>query len=431
MMGEQFPPFLLTNKGFKLFLEKEVYMFKIIKYIFVLFIFIGFFQCTSNPFTPDIRELTQAEKGLVEADNKFGLKLFKEVVFEEDTDNNIFISPLSVSMALGMTYNGADGSTEEAMRTTLELSDLTLEEINESYKSLIEYLVGLDPEVEFNIANSIWYRQELTFEDDFLDRCETYFNALVSGLDFNDPNAKDIINAWVSENTNGKIEEIVDYIDLYTVMFLINAIYFKGTWTYRFDESLTHEGIFYLLDGSQVTCEMMENEGNFQYFENSDFQVIDLPYSYECFSMTIFLPKPEKNIDSLISEFNQENWYKWINSFSEQNVILQFPKFEIEYEIILNDVLKALGMEIAFSESQADFSKMYKGLENLYISEVKHKTFVKVDEEGTEAAAATSVEIGITSVGPFMRVDRPFIFAIRENHSGIILFIGKIVNPTS
>lgn len=233
-------------------------MFKIIKYIFVFFILIGFFQCTSNPFTPDIRELTQAEKGLVEADNKFGLKLFKEVVFEEDTDKNILISPLSVSMALGMTYNGANGSTEEAMRTTLELSDLTLEEINESYKSLIEYLVGLDPEVEFDIANSIWYRQGWTFEEDFLGRCETYFNALVNGLDFNDPNAKDIINDWVSENTNGKIEEIVDYIDPLDVMFLINAIYFNGTWTYEFDENLTQEDMFNLLDGSQISCEMMD-----------------------------------------------------------------------------------------------------------------------------------------------------------------------------
>lgn len=406
-------------------------MFKLIKYIFVLFTCIGFFQCTNNPFTPDIRELTTAEKGLVEADNSFGLKLFKKVVFEEDTDKNIFISPLSVSMALGMTYNGANGSTEEAMRTTLELSYLTLEEINESYKSLIEYLVGLDPEVEFNIANSIWYRQEWTFEEDFLDRCETYFNALVRGLDFSDPNSRDIINNWVNENTNGKIEEIVEYIHPLTAMFLINAIYFKGTWTHEFDENLTHEDTFHLLDDSQVLCEMMQIEGNFQYFENSDFQVIDLPYSYECFSMTIFLPNPDKNIDSLISELNQENWNQWINSFSTHSVNLKFPKFTTEYEIKLNDVLSSLGMGIAFKQYQADFTKIYRGLENLYISEVKHKTFVKVDEEGTEAAAATSVEMGITSVGPFMRVNRPFIFAIRENHSGTILFIGKIVNPTS
>jgi serine protease inhibitor len=406
-------------------------MFKIIKYIFVLFIFIGFFQCTNNPFTPNIRELTPAEKGLVEADNRFGLKLFKEVVFEEDTDKNIFISPLSVSMALGMTYNGADGSTEEAMRTTIELSDLTLEEINESYKSLIEYLVGLDPDVEFDIANSIWYYELYTFEEDFLDMCETYFNALVSGLDFNNPSAKDIINDWVSENTNGKIEEIVDNIGADIVMFLINAIYFKGTWTYEFDENLTHEDTFHLLDDSQVLCDMMEIEGEFKYFNNSDFQIIELPYGSECFSMNIILPRPEKNIDSLISEFNQENWNQWIDSLSTHGVNLQLPKFTLEYEKLLNDVLSSLGMEVAFNPGLADFTKMYKGPYNLFISKVKHKTFVKVDEEGTEAAAATSVEMGITSVNPFMRIDRPFIFAIRENYSGTILFIGKIVNPTS
>jgi serpin B len=399
----------------------------------VLFIFIGLFQCSNNPFTPNIRELTIAEKGLVEADNRFGLKLFKEVVYEEDTDKNIFISPLSVSMALGMTYNGANGSTEEAMRTTLEFSDLTLEEINESYKSLIEYLVGLDPDVEFDIANSIWYYELYTFEEDFLDRCETFFNALVSGLDFNNPNAKDIINDWVSENTNGKIEEIVDNIGADIVMFLINAIYFKGTWTYEFDENLTHEDTFHLLDDSQVLCEMMEIEGDFQYFENSDIQAIDLPYGYECFCMTIILPEPEKNIDSLIFEFNQENWNQWIDSFSTHSVNLKLPKFTLEYEILMNDVLSLLGMGVAFNPSLADFTKIYKGPENLFISKVKHKTFVKVDEEGTEAAAATSVEMGATSVDGgvlHMHVDRPFIFAIREKNSGTILFIGKIVNPT-
>ena len=177
----------------------------------------------------------------------------------------------------------------------------------------------------------------------------------------------------------------------------------------------------------------MEVEGDFQYFSNSDFQAVDLPYGYECFSMTIFLPQPDKNIDSLISELSQENWNQWMNNFSINSVNLQFPKFTLEYDIKLNNVLSALGMSIAFDWNQADFTKMYKE-GGLYISRVKHKTFVKVDEEGTEAAAVTSVVMTIESVDNgiiHMRVDRPFIFAIRENHSGTILFIGKIVNPTS
>ena len=256
----------------------------------------------------------------------------------------------------------------------------------------------------------------------------------MSGLDFNKPEASDIINGWVNQKTNGKIEKIVDdVINPLTMMFLINAIYFKGTWTYEFDESQTQDDTFTLPDGSKKPCRMMTQESEFQYFENEAFQAIDLPYGDGDFRMTIFLPRREKNVDSLIAELNQENWNRWINSFSKQELTLQLPKFTLEYEIKLNDVLKALGMEIAFSPSQADFTKMYRKEEvglNLYISEVKHKTYVEVNEEGTEAAAVTSVEMTLKAAGLLMRVDRPFIFAIRENHSGTILFIGKIVEPT-
>ena len=378
-----------------------------------------------------MRELTVAEKRLVQSDNKFGLKLFKEII-EEEGDKNVFISPLSVSMALGMTYNGAKGTTQEEMQTTLELSGLTIQEVNQSYKSLIELLTGLDPKVRFEIANSIWYRQEFSFEEEFIHLNKTYFNAQVRGLDFSDPSAPDIINGWIDEGTNGKIKEIVDEIDPLAVMFLINAIYFKGSWTERFDESLTADDWFTLPDGSRKPCRMMMQTDDFGYFEDSDFQAVDLPYGDAGFSMTIFLPRPETDVDALIAQFNQENWDYWINSFSKRSVGLYFPKFTLEYELTLNDVLKALGMEIAFEPYQADFTGMYKGPESLYISEVKHKTFVEVNEEGTEAAAATSVEMVLTSapLSVTMRVDRPFVFVIKENHSQTILFMGKIVEPT-
>jgi serine protease inhibitor len=411
-------------------------MFKIIKYIFVLLIFIGLFQCTNNPFTPNIRELTPAEKGLVEADNSFGLKLFKEVVFEEETNINICISPLSVSMALGMTYNGADGSTEEAMRTTLDLSDLTLEEINESYKSLIEYLVGLDQEVEFDIANSIWYHERFTenIKEDFLDRCNTYFDAEISSLDFSNPNAsKETMNNWVDENTNGKIDKIVEHIyPGYDLMFLLNAIYFNGTWVYEFNKDETKDTLFYLPDGSEINCMMMEVRGYFLYFKNSAFQLIDLPYGDGNYSMTILLPKAGKDIDSLIAELTPEKWTEWINNLSGDSLDLYFPKFTLEYKIKekLKEVLKELGMGIAFDQQKADFSKMVEGMQ-VFIDRVIHKTFLEVDEEGTEAAAATCVVISREiATGLIMHVNRPFLFVIREKNSGIILFIGKIVNPT-
>jgi len=396
-----------------------------------------FTQCsTTNSILDDEEkpiQLTMAAKSLVRSDNSFGFKLFKEIVNGE-WDKNVFISPLSVSMALGMTYNGADGSTQEAMQNTLELSGLTLQEINESYETLMRLLTTLDEDVKFQIANSIWYRESFPVKDEFIDINKTYFDAEVSGLDFDSPDASNIINGWVNQKTNGKIEKIVDdSIHPLTMMFLINAIYFKGTWTYEFDEEQTQDGTFTLPDGSKKTCKMMNQESDFRYFENGDFQAIDLPYGDGNFRMTIFLPHLGKDVDSLIVQLNQESWNQWINSFHKQKLTLHLPKFKLKYEIKLNDVLKALGMEVAFSSSQADFTKMYKkedvGL-NLYISEVKHKTFVEVNEQGTEAAAVTSVEMQLKSAGTFMTVDRPFIFAIRENQSETILFIGKIVEPT-
>ncbi|MEA3432829.1 MAG: serpin family protein [candidate division WOR-3 bacterium] len=405
-------------------------MYKILNFTLVLLLCIGLMQCAETPISPISRELTLAEKQLVKSDNKFGFKLFKEII-KEEKDKNVFISPLSVSMALGMTYNGANGSTQEAMQKTLELSGLTIQEVNESYKSLIELLTGLDPKVQFQIANSIWYRQEYSFEEEFINLCKTYFNALVRGLDFNDPNAADTINGWVEENTNGRIKEIVDKpINPLTVMFLINAIYFKGTWTYEFDEELTKDDWFYLPDGSRKPCKMMEQRSEYNYFSNPDFQAIDLPYGDGDFSMTIFLPRPQKNVDSLIAEFNEENWDNWINSFSKDSGDIYIPKFTLEYGIKLNDVLKALGMGIAFDPYWADFTRMYKP-GGIWIDKVKHKTFVKVNEEGTEAAAVTSVEMILgAGFGFYMRVDRPFVFVIRENKSQTILFMGKIVEPT-
>ncbi len=401
-------------------------MFKYIKFLLLSLLCLGLLQCKKSHHTP--RQLTPAEISLVQSDNKFGLKLFREIIYQEP-NKNVFISPLSVSMALGMTYNGADGRTKETMERTLEISGLSLQEINESYKSLIELLIKLDPKVEVLIANSIWYREELTFEQTFFDICKEYFDALVKGLDFNSPDASKTINAWVEEKTKGKIKKIVDdNIDPLTVMFLINAIYFKGTWTYKFDKNNTKDDLFCLVDGSQKPCKMMEQEGDFQYFSHPDFQAINLPYGNGYYSMTIFLPNENKNIDSIIDQFTEENWYHWITSFTEQSGTIQFPKFTLEYGLLLNDVLKALGMEIAFLYPQADFTKIYKP-GGLYINKVKHKTFVDVNEEGTEAAAVTSVEINLESNGFSLRVDRPFVFAIRENHSQTILFMGKIVEP--
>lgn len=415
-------------------------MWKVLRSSAIAFVCFTSVQCSNQPVDPPDnppRELTAAEKHVVESDNKFGLKLFREIV-KQDEDSNVFISPLSISMALGMTYNGAEGATEEAMRNVLELAGLTEQEINESYRSLIDLLTQLDPQVIFEIANSIWCREGFPVKEEFININQTYFDAEVATLDFNKPDASKTINGWVDEKTHGKITKIVpDEIDPETVMFLINAIYFKGTWTCEFDEEDTREDWFTLPDSSQIRCQMMRQENEFSYFENDLFQAIDLPYGNEKFSMTIFLPKPEVDIDSLISQFNQENWGNWLGSFASDSGKLYFPKFTLEYKIKLNDVLTALGMGIAFDGSRADFSGIADLTQlpgNLYITKVLHKTFIEVNEEGTEAAAVTSVEIGITALPPsgfVMRVNRPFVFAIRESHSQTILFMGKIVEPVS
>ncbi len=406
-------------------------MSKILNFTVMLFVCVGMMQCSKNPLSPTdklLNEITSLDKKVIESDGSFGIKLFKKIAKEES--KNIFISPLSVSMALGMTYNGADGSTQEAMQNTLELNGLSIQDVNESYKKVIELLAGLDYNVKFQIANSIWYRNTYDFEKEFFDICEEYFNSEVQGLDFDDPNAKNIINEWVNTKTSGKIKEIVERIDPISAMFLINAIYFKGTWKYKFDENETKDDLFTLPNGSKIKCKMMKQENDFEYFADADFQAVELPYGEGSYRMTIILPHPDKEIGQLISELTTDKLNQWFLSFSKQGGILEMPRFKMEYKINLNDVLKALGMGIAFS-NEANFTKMDKK-SYLFIREVLHKTFVEVNEEGTEAAAATSVEMGFKSAEPkgiFMRVDRPFIFLIRENISNTILFIGKIVEP--
>jgi serine protease inhibitor len=396
-------------------------------------------QCTDKPVSAPTQPagrrspmdvIIRSKDSLVESSNKFGLKLFREINAAQG-DSNIFISPLSVSMALGMTYNGANGGTRAAMAQTLELAGLNIQEVNETYRNLLDLLSQLDPEVQLQIANSIWYRPDFQEpEVEFLNLCHEYFNALVTELDFNDPNAAAIINAWVEENTNGKIEEIVDdpIVDP-VAMFLINAIYFKGAWTYQFDENLTQDCEFTLPDGSVTSCQMMEQKALHRYNFNDNFQAVDLPYGDGTFSMTIFLPGDKNGLDALISQFDPDNLSSWLSGFSSDSVNVYIPRFRLEYGRELIDDLTTLGMGIAFTPA-ADFTNMYAG-GGVWIGRVRHKAFVEINEEGTEAAAATDVEIWFGLHDPIFLANRPFVFMIRENESGTILFVGKLVNPST
>lgn len=403
-----------------------------------LFIALTFFTCESSVTGPNStsgelpRELTTFEEQLIEADQSFSYDIFRRTISYDD-EENIFISPLSISMALAMTLNGAEGETFDEMKEALYLSGMDLEEVNEAFQSLTELLVSVDPEVQFVIANSIWHEESLPVKETFLERLENSYNAEVSGLDFRDPASVDVINEWVDENTQSRIEKIIDEIPGEMVMYLINAVYFKGEWFSRFDKEDTREADFHLENGETVTVDMMSQKSNFAVNFSDEVRMIELPYGDSLFTMTVLMPgNAETPIDQFVEEHvTAKNLAEWRSNLSVSDVPLELPKFEMEYEITYNDLLKAMGIEKAFDEEQANLSGIADvSPENLYISEVKHKTFVRVDEEGTEASAATSVGIGVTSMPPSMIVNRPFVFIIYERESGTNLFMGKVRNPT-
>ncbi len=367
----------------------------------------------------------------VDANTKFGFKLFSQIL-KQDSKKNVFVSPTSVAIALAMTYNGADGETQQAMAKALELQGMSLQDINQGNNTLKATLENADPAVQFSIANSLWAKQGVAFKPDFMQRNQQFYGAKVTELDFGKPDAPKIINNWVKENTRGKIDQIVQQIQPDDVLFLINAIYFKGKWTKEFDKSQTTERPFYLSDGTQKQHPMMSQSGRYRYYENENFQAVTLPYGTERLSLYVFLPRKNTTLDAFQQQLAVENWQQWMNQFQMRRGSIQLPRFKFEYDIQLNTALKSLGMEAAFDGSRANFSNMTSA--SVKIDEVKHKTFVEVNEEGTEAAAATSVRATLTSARmpeePFqMVVDRPFFCAIRDNQTGTVLFMGSIREP--
>ena len=386
--------------------------------------------------TPRITELPRAlssgEQAVIGASNAFGFNLLRELD-RTSADSNIFMSPLSASMALGMTMNGASGQTFDEMRSTLGFGAQPSAEINASYRSLIDLLRALDQTVDVRIANAIWYRTGFPFEAIFLDESKQFFDAKVAPLDFAAAAAVPTINDWVKASTNGKIDNIVDGpIPADVVMYLINAIYFNGAWTTRFDKSLTKPGQFTTVDGAAAPVAMMHRTDTVRVAETADMQVVELPYGGGAFAMTILLPKPGGSIAATVASLSSDAWQSTAAAAIPQKVDLYMPKFSLRWDALLNDPLQSLGMRLAFQGDVADFTRMSRAAGNeLYISKVKQKAFVDVHEEGTEAAAATSVEISVTCTcgPPVIRIDRPFVFAIRERLSGTILFLGKIVRP--
>lgn len=365
---------------------------------------------------------------LIGANNKFAFDIFGELLIQ-DKGKNIFISPFSITTALAMAYNGAETDTMDAMAEVLGFSGLDLEDLNSDFSELLVAIQSADPDIELDIANSIWKRSGFEVEEDYLTRVAQYYYSRVQDLDFSKSNAPDIINEWIEDATRGKIDRMISEIDPMVMMYLINAIYFKGDWTYPFDEELTGAGDFYLEDGSKVDVQMMENYGDYKYGGNGDLEAVRLPYGRDMVSMYIILPLGNKGLDQAIEEITEYSWSEFMDSFAERDVNLKMPKFKIEYGI--KDLLPSLtnlGMGIAFTDN-ADFNGMHP---DLFISKVDHKAVIEVNEKGSEAAAATVVEMSLTSApaDPIeFIVDSPFFFVISDDRTGSILFMGKVTNP--
>lgn len=360
--------------------------------------------------------------------NELAFKLLPEI--EAGDDGNIFISPTSLYFALSMLYNGADGETKKEIEQVLQVENP--DQVNEANAWMMEKLTGKKKDIELHIANSIWVSKRFTLQDEFKEKNEKYYKAEIEEIDVNDPKTPGIINDWVSKATKKKIDEIVKPpLNPDLVAYLINAIYFKGNWKYEFDEKATEPGSFYLLDGTEKEVNYMTLGKKLPYFETDGFQAVSLPYGEEGnMSMNIFLPK---DYEAFKEELTNENWERWSGQFAEKDGTIRLPKFKLEYEIGLNEALKTLGMPSAFSKSEANLSKLIEEKDPIWVSEVKQKTYIDVNEKGTEAAAVTSVEVVTESATgdlPFyMEVNRPFFFTITDNETKTILFLGEITNP--
>lgn len=391
---------------------------------FIASLFISFCSCQQDNTIPNknrVIQLDEKSAQLVEADNTFGFEIFQKIR-EKSNNENIMISPLSISGALAMVYNGANGETKAEMKETLNLNGMTIEDINASHKLLIAALRSLDEKVVFEIANAIFCAQGFPVKSDFININKTNYDAKIESLNFSSPSAVEAINNWVTEKTHDKIQSIIEQLNPLDRMVLLNAIYFNGTWSKKFDEDGTTLKDFKKSDGTTIEIPMMNKEDKLDYTSNELFHAIKLPYGSGQYNMTVLLPADGKDSQDIIDGLSAENWTNWTKGFEvKEHVVVTMPRFKFAFEQKLNDVLYALGIQKAFQPSIADFSKISD--EDLYINSVRHKSFIDVNENGTEAAAVTSITLANTIASPnnvqktYFTVDKPFVFChYRKRH---------------
>ncbi|MEX2598526.1 MAG: serpin family protein [Dehalococcoidia bacterium] len=400
----------------------------------LLLAFAGCTAASGNNATPPTNDVGPLaiqgvqDDRLTAANNDFAFRMLQELRAHEPGEN-VFFSPLSISVALAMTWNGADGETREDMAETLGFGDMEMEEVNAAFRHLLDALNnpsdGSDAEMALRVVNSLWPREDVTVHEDYRSRVLGAFDAEVFPLDMGDPESVDILNAWVEEQTEGKIDEITDSLDANIVMILLNAIYFLGSWEQPFDPDNTSAAPFRLADGTEREVSMMSQSPRMDHLDGDGFQALRMPYDGGNVSMYVFLPDDDSSLDAFMDGLNPNAWEEWMDGFQDAQGTLALPKFEMEYEVQLEEILPGMGMEIAFGPG-ADFSAMTPN--NPWIDEVKHKAIVEVHEEGTEAAAVTMVVmVESAPMGSFdFTVDRPFFFALQDDDTGTLLFMGAV-----
>ncbi len=405
---------------------------QLLSYLFLL-LTIGFTSCsTSGQLTsPQIKQLPEQAENAIQAQNNFGFTLFNLVNQTDQSDENKLVSPLSVYMDLSMVYNGAHLHTKKAIQKALQLHDIDINLLNKTNAILLHNLPLADSSVNIDIANAIWYKNNLSLQSSFSKINKKYYSAKIQDAPFNTSTVESI-NNWVKEKTHKKIESIISQIDPSDLMYLLNAVYFKGEWTHPFDKKQTKDRNFHTSNSNQKVPFMYTKE-RFGYAENDSLQIAKLPYGKGNFNMYILLPKQQGNITTFAHSLNSSTFKELSSTIKKTEIKLYLPKWEASYKATLNKELTTMGMGEAFS-NHADFSNIFKN-QAAKISEVKHKTYIKVDEEGTEAAAVTSTGMRTTSVRipppsiPVMNVNHPFIYLIKEKDSGSILFLGVVNNP--
>jgi serpin B len=381
------------------------------------------------PVDPVQITLTPDQVSLIESENSFAFDIFKKVIENAGESENIIISPLSISCALSMTVNGANGATRDSMLEALRLSGITPEIINNSYKNLSEALLTVDQRVLISIANSVWTEKNFVVKKPFTDILTGFYNAESKSFDITDPLAPKQINSWIESKTNGLIKNMIDKLNYNTVMLLINAIYFKGKWKSQFDAQNTIQRSFNKPGGVTSDVAMMKQTSEFKSFIGDGFILAEFPYGQGNFVMDVILPDDINGVNSIIPIITDNSFKGWLDQMSEKKTNLTFPRFKYGFKKQLKDVLTTMGMGIAFTEN-ADFSNISDIA--LLINDVTHQAFIDTNEEGTEAAAATVVDIG-TSAMPadplILNIDHSFLYIIRETSTNSILFMGRVTDP--